>query len=60
MNQIDCYQNIGTKFIMTSKCRDQNGVFTKNKNKASVFSSILRENILVRQFHANIETYQNH
>ena len=26
-NQIDCYQNVGTKLTVTPKCRDQNGVY---------------------------------
>ena len=29
MDQIDRYQNIGTKLTVTPKCRDQNGVFAK-------------------------------
>ena len=27
-DQIDCYQNVGTKLTVTPKCKDQNGVFT--------------------------------
>ena len=27
MDQINCYQNVGTKLIVTPKCRDQNRVF---------------------------------
>ena len=33
MDQIDCYKNVGTKLIATSKCRDQNGVFAKKEKK---------------------------
>ena len=29
-DQIDCYQNVGTKLTVTLKCMDQNGVFAKN------------------------------
>ena len=31
-DQIDCYQNVGTKLTMTLKCRDQNGIFAYKKN----------------------------
>ena len=36
-DQIDCYQNIGTKLIVTPKYKDKNSDFTKLFSKMSLF-----------------------
>ena len=48
-DQIDYYQNVGTKLIVTPKCRDQNDVFT-----IYIYIYIIYNSIVIKEEDLNL------